>query len=284
MAVHSYEVSQADFDVQVLQASHRVPVIVDFWAPWCAPCRALKPVLEKLALEHDGKFLLAKLNTDENQDLATRYGIRGIPNVKGFRDGAVAAEFSGALPESAVRTFLAKLMPSAAQRLRITAHEAIQSGDLESAELQLRESLRLDPTSAETRLDLVEILISLGAWPDADALIRENPVQDGDARGDKLSRQIAFWKKGQSLPSIPDFLASIQRSPDDLQNRMSFAEKLIADGEFEQALQQLMEVVQRNRAGEREAARKLMLQVFNIASDQPEIVARYRRSLASALH
>jgi len=281
---HSIEVGEADFEGQVLQASQRVPVVVDFWAPWCAPCRALKPILEKLALEYGGQFVLAKLNTDENPGISARYGIRGIPNVKGFRDGAVAAEFSGAVPEAAVRTFLQKLIPSASQRLRTAAAGAFQSGDLASAEEHLREALRLDPASSDVRLDLGELLIARGDWPGAETLLVAIPLREREARAGKLASQIEFWKKGQSLPSTEELMAKIERFPQDLAIRQMLAERLIADGAFEQALHHLMEMVQRDRAGHREAARKLMLEVFSFASDQPELVSRYRRLLASALN
>src|SRR5512145_457878 len=105
MSAHSFDATTTSFEQDVLERSKDVPVLVDFWAPWCAPCRALKPILEKLAVEYDGRFLLAKVNTDENPEIAGAYGVRGIPNVKAFVGGELADEFTGALPESGVRRF-----------------------------------------------------------------------------------------------------------------------------------------------------------------------------------
>ena len=111
MTAHAYDVTVTEFNDKVLAASRQVPVIVDFWAPWCQPCRVLKPILEKLAAEYEGKFILAKVNSDENQELSARYGVRGIPAVKAFVGGQMADEFTGALPEGKVREFIERLIP-----------------------------------------------------------------------------------------------------------------------------------------------------------------------------
>jgi putative thioredoxin len=163
VSAHSFDSTTADFERDVLEASKRTPVVVDFWAPWCGPCRALKPILEKLAAEFDGKFLLAKVNTDENPEIAARYGVRGIPNVKAFRNGQVVDEFTGALPAPAVAEFLDRLTgPPASEQLleELTAsgefpeilgplaehdYERVLEwllGDLENADLERRERIR----------------------------------------------------------------------------------------------------------------------------------------------
>ena len=114
MSEFSFDVGDADFDVQVLATSQQVPVLVDFWAPWCQPCRVLKPLLEKLTAEYGGQFRLAKINSDENPESSRRWGVRGIPAVKAFVGGQLVDEFTGALPEGQVRAFIERLMPSRA--------------------------------------------------------------------------------------------------------------------------------------------------------------------------
>ena len=125
----SQDVSQADFEEQVVEASFKQPVVIDFWAPWCAPCKVLKPILEKLADEYGGKFRLAKVNSDENPEISARYAVRGIPSVKAMVDGKVVNEFTGALPESAVRDWLDKIIPSPAEEMRREAQQLAATGD-----------------------------------------------------------------------------------------------------------------------------------------------------------
>ena len=128
-AANVIEVGMENFREVVLEGSKKAPVVVDFWAPWCAPCRALTPVLEKLAREYDGKFTLAKINSDQNQQLAAEFGVRGIPAVKAVVDGQLVDEFTGALPESQVRAFLERVVPSSAELVRKQALERMASGD-----------------------------------------------------------------------------------------------------------------------------------------------------------
>ncbi len=284
MPSHSFEVTDATFASEVVEASRRVPVVVDFWAPWCAPCRALKPILEKLADEHGGRFLLAKLNTDENPETAARFAIRSIPAVKGFRDGAVAAEFLGAVPESAVRAFLQQLLPTAAQKLLASARLALEAGDDTTAENRLREALAADPGLDAARLDLAELLVARDAWQDADELLSGLRAPESDERAAQLASRIALWKAAGSLPPAAELLARLQKSPRDLGLRLQLAERHAADGDFQAALDQLLEVVGADRGALRETARTTMLRIFSLAGGDTELVARYRRALASALN
>ena len=181
MAPHSFDTTTATFERDVLDRSKTVPVLVDFWAPWCAPCRALKPILEKLAVEYDGRFVLAKLDTDANPEIATRYGVRGIPNVKAFVDGELADEFTGALPESGVRGFIDQLAPSGGEKLRRSAAAAFARGDSTAAEAALREALTAEPDNAAAHVDLAALLLARDDYAGAEAQLALVPeAQQGD--------------------------------------------------------------------------------------------------------
>ncbi len=278
------DTTAATFATDVIDASSRVPVIVDFWAPWCGPCRVLKPILEKLATEYGGRFRLAKLNTDEHQEIAGRYGIRGIPNVKAFVDGVVADEFTGALPESGVRAFIAKLLPSGGEALRRDARKSIADGDFEAAEKKLQEALLAEPSLHAARIELAELLVARQAYDDADGVIAPLPERDRDQRYEKLMMQIGFWKRGKELPALKELAARLEREPNNPQLRFALAERLIAEGQFESALEELIVVVRSTRGDARDQARKSMIRVFTLNADQADLVSRFRRLLAAALN
>jgi len=278
------EVTSASFEKDVLEASLEVPVVVDFWAAWCAPCRALAPVLGKLAAEYQGKFILAKIDTDSNQELAARFGVRGIPNVKAFVGGEMVAEFNGAIPEAAVREFLEKIIPTEAEKLRLEAMTALREGDFETAESRLQDAVRLDPAHREARLDLIGALIARQAYSEAAIVLDELPERERNERADRYATQIALWKKGQNLPKASELAAALERSPQDLELRLALGERLVIERAFEAALAHLIEVVRGDRGALREQARRTIIEVFGMAVDQDELVSRYRRMLASALY
>ena len=287
--IHIRDVSLADFDEQVVAASHEVPVVVDFWAPWCQPCRILKPILEKLAVEYGGRFILAKINSDENQALAQRYGVRGIPAVKAFVDGRMVDEFTGALPEAQIREFLGRLIPSPAEPLRREALALAAAGDNAAARRRMAEAINLDPTGDDAYLDFIALCLDAG---DADALAEARELLDVVADRARDRNRVAALRArlqlasggGADAAALQDRLAA---APDDHEVRRQLANALALAQDYRGALENLLEIVRRDRTWNDEAGRKDMLNLFTLLSAQPQfddLVREFRVQLSRTLN
>jgi putative thioredoxin len=283
MGMYSVDVDERSFDQAVIERSRKVPVLVDFWADWCAPCRALKPILEKLACEYQGRFVLVKVNSDRNPELAARYGVRGIPNVKAFVGGALVDEFSGAVPEAVVRQFIDGLMPSEADELRLQAEDARAAGRTDDALALLERAAGLEPQNEGVRLDRAEILLELGRVDEARTLLEAlNILTREQPRAAQLMARAAFaGGSGESAASLESRVAA---NADDMTARLALAKACVNAGRYEAAMEQLLEIIRRDRTFENDAGRRTMLQVFDLLGNKGELVSRYRRLMATALH
>ena len=279
------DVSLQDFKPVVIEGSMRAPVIVDFWAPWCAPCRALGPVLEKLEVEYQGKFTLAKINSDENQELAAQYGVRGIPNVKAFVGGRLVDEFSGALPERQVREFLDRVIPTTSEELRLQAREVYRESRAGAKALTLLEqALELDPQNERALIDSALIMTDLGRLDEAKSFIGKlSPLAQMDEAVAALRSRIDFAASAAASPDAEAMGQRIAANPHDLDARLQLANLCAAKEDYAAALDQLLEIVRRDRTFGDDIARKTMLQIFNLLRDG-ELVSEYRRRLASAMY
>lgn len=282
------DVTEADFERLVLERSLDVPVLLDCWAPWCGPCRSLGPTLEKLAQAYGGRFILAKINTDEAPNLSAALRIRSIPLVVLFAGGRPVDQFVGALPEGQIRQFLDKhLGPAEPQaspldELRQAAAEALAQGRADEAEQLWEEALSLEPGHAETQQDLAERWIARGEL-DAAAELLERVA--AEARGDRhaaLGKRIEMAR--HRPPGDPlELLERIAANPKDFEARFGLAALLAHDGDFDAAFEQLLEVVLRDRGEQREAARRQLVEWFAICPDT-EAVGRGRRYLGMYLN
>ncbi len=285
MSAFAREITSADFDQVVIQGSQEAPVLVDFWAPWCGPCRALTPVLEKLAAEYKGKFLLAKVNSDENPDLAREYAIRSIPNVKAFVNGQVADEFLGALPESAVRAFIERVLPTPGELMRREAAAQAAAGDQQRALALLGTAADLEPDNGAIQADRIGMLLDLGRVPEARAVASAlGPLATQDSHVAQALARLQLADTDAEHIDPAELEARVRSNPGDLDARLRLAKLYAGQQRYEPALDQLLEITRRDRSFGDDAGRKTMLAIFDLLENQDELVGRYRRLLASTLH
>ena len=283
----SLDVGSADFQDKVLAASHHAPVLVDFWAEWCAPCRILKPILERLAAEYGGRFILAKLDSDRNQEIAARYGVRGIPNVKAFVNGEMVDEFTGALPEAQIRAFIDGLLPSPAEPLRVAAREARGRGEAEVACSLLVDALQLDPANETVQFDLAEIHLDQKRPDAAQAMLDALAHRAKDmARLGALQARLKLVAAGAGADPAA-LAARIAANAGDLDARLQLAHALALAHDYRPALEQLLEIVRRDRQWQDQAARKTMLDLFTLLggnAQYDDLVREFRVQLARTLN
>jgi putative thioredoxin len=243
------DVNEADFEAQVLDRSNEVPVVVDFWAPWCGPCRQLGPALEKAAAARGGKVVLAKIDTDENPQISERFGIQGIPAVKAFQNGEVVAEFVGALPPAQVEQFFDDLVPSETQLL-------LEAGDEDS----LRKAVQLDPKNVDAAFALAQLLYRGGDAAGALELVRNAP---GNFRADGLAARIELEESPS--PELQQALATLD------------------DGELEHGMDQLLAIMSA-RNGDTERVRRVIVAILDELGVEHPLARETRRKLAAALY
>lgn len=285
MSAYCIDVSEANFMQEVIEASRRVPVLVDFWAPWCGPCRSLGPILEKLAEEYQGRFRLAKINSDENQALAGQFGVRGIPNVKAVVDGQIVNEFTGTLPESAVREFIDALLPSPAEPLRLEALAARARGEGDATRKLLLQAIHLDPRHEQARLDLIDVLLDAGDLTEAQRLLDEIAASAKDRnRIESLSARLALSQGAAPGADETSLLSRLDADPADLEARLALANLQAVKQDYRAALEQLLEIVRRDRAFQDDIGRKTMLQIFSLLGPDSDLVRDYRGKLSAAIN
>src|SRR5687767_818959 len=263
----------SSFERDVIEASMEVPVLVDFWAPWCGPCKSLGPVLEKLEREYGGRFKLVKVNSDTNPELVSSFNLKSIPYAVAFVDGNAVAQFMGAQPEVYIRAFLDRLIPNPSDIEHRNAREALAAGNTAAAEVALKNAIALDPSNDGARLDLVALMLDRDEIDEAQchyALLNGKAAQQSNYTAVKARMEAI--DAAAALPPEDQLRARLEADANDLQARLDIADLAIARREFPEALDQLLEIVSRDRAFGDDLGRRRMLEVFEMAADQPDVV------------
>jgi putative thioredoxin len=275
-------VNEENFEAEVLDRSTEVPVLVDFWAEWCGPCKVLGPVLEKLAGEYAGKFILAKVNVDESPQLAGAFGIQGIPAVKLFRDGDLASEFTGALPEPMLREFLAKFLPTAADEQAKAAMELEAQGKVDEAKAAYQTILQSDPNHAAALLGLGRLAITAGDHDAATNYLEQiSIVADERKEADRLLARLNLQASGSANEA--QLREKINANPNDLEARFDLAQALASVEKYQDALSEFLTIVKADRKFKDDGARKAMVQIFEVLGPDDPLTDKFRSELAAAL-
>ena len=282
MSEWTIDVNEENFEAEVLERSTEVPVIVDFWAEWCGPCKVLGPVLEKLADEYAGEFILAKVNVDENQGLAGAFGIQGIPAVKLFKDGDLASEFTGALPEPMLREFLSKFLPSAEDKQTEEARTLEEQGKNDEAKAIYQTILASDPNHGKALLGLGRLAMNDG---DADKALeyldKISIVADERKEADRLIARLNL--QSGAAENEAALREKVKAEPDNIATRFELAQALAGAEKYEEALREFLAIVKRDREFQDDGARKAMVQIFEVLGSDDPLTDKYRSELAAAL-
>jgi putative thioredoxin len=277
-----FDVETPTFEADVLQASLTTPVLVDFWAPWCEPCKTLGPMLEKLAAEYNGAFRLGKVDVDQQQELAAMFGIRSVPTVVMVKDGQVLDGFAGALPEGQLREFLSRhVQPLAASPTDDATEDTPETP--EQALGRIQQAIAAEPDKAELKLDLALALLRVGQTAAAEAELAALPVNLAtDARAVRLRSELDLAHALKDAPELITLQQRVEADGNDWEARDQLGVRLLLEGDVEAGLDQFLVILQKARDWNDGQAKKRLLAAF-ATLDDADVVGRYRRKMASLL-
>lgn len=279
------DVRMANFEQDVIRKSEDVPVVIDFWAPWCGPCRQLTPILEKLVAEANGKFILAKVNTDEEQQLAMAFGIQSIPVVVAFLHGQPVADFMGVRSEQEIRQWLEQLLPSPVQQL-IQEGLQLEKTNPQEAEAKYRDALTMAPEEHALRIRLAAVLLAQGRLDEARSLIDQLEARGYlEPEAERIKSELDLRRSAAETGGVEAARKAAEANPNDLTLQIRLADALAAAQQHRKALDICLELVRNDRSGPIGAeAKETMLKIFQMLGPASELTGEYRRKLASALY
>jgi putative thioredoxin len=280
---HVFDVDTTNFETEVLQASMTTPVLVDFWAEWCGPCKTLGPMLEKLAAEYNGAFRLGKVDVDQNQELAAMFGVRSIPTVMLVKDGQLMDGFAGALPEGQLREFLSRHVQPLEGEAPAEAVLEEEAEDPAQAINRLQQEIAAQPERSELKLDLALALMRNGQADAAEAELNALPANLAtDARAVRLRSQLDLARALEGAPPLSELRQRVQADASDWAARDLLGVRLLLEDDPAAGLDQFLAILEKARDWNDNAAKKRLLAAF-ATLDDAELVGRYRRRMASLL-
>ncbi len=272
------------FQRDAVERSRDTLVVVDFWATWCQPCRLLSPILDELARQYDGKFVLVKVETEKAPAVAAGFGVQSIPAVYALRDGQLVDYFVGLLPEGQIRAWIDRLLPTPAEQLVAEARHLVNQNP-KAAEAKLNEAAALDPNLAAARLALAELLLAQGRNDECQQVIaglEERGFLEPEA--EKIKSQLHMAQQSEKAGDLDALQQRVAASPNDLQAKLELARALAAAHRHQEALDTALAVVQTHDKSFAGPAKELMIDLFRVLEDQSELVTEYRRKLSTALY
>ena len=278
------ETTAATFDDDVINRSQTVPIVVDFWAPWCQPCQMLGPILEKLAAEFDGRFVLVKANTEQVPQAAAQFSVQSIPAVYGVRDGEPVDFFVGLLSEEQIRAWLDRVLPSPAELLAAEGVK-LEADDPAAALEKFAQAATLDPELPQAQIGRARLLLAGGDLDSAKRILDTLEARGYlEPEAQRAKAALLLQQQGAEAGDIEACRAAVQEHPEDFQLQLRLAEALAAREQYEESLQICLAIVEQDRHGVGEQAKKRMVEVFQLLPDSSELVTTYRRQLSAALY
>jgi len=284
MSEHSVAVTMANAKALLIDESFQRPVLIDFWADWCGPCKSLGPILEKLAAEYAGQFLLATVNCDEEQQIAAQFGVRSLPTVMIMRDGQPVDGFVGAQTETAVREMLDKHLPKPWDLQLAEAREKMAAGDFGAALGLLRTAYEDSRKRADIGIEMAAVLLELNRTDEAQAQLDAVKLADRDHRYEQLVAQLELRRQAAKTPEIQALEADLQRDPSNLEVAYQLALQYSQSQQHREALELLIGILRNNREFREGGAKKALLDIIAVLGNSDPLAKEYQRKLFSLMY